>query len=103
MSLQTLEDDYGISVVALIVAAIGVGVWVLYQWYMNDIAGSSTDPTTGQSNGILNNLDASLFPDSNPGGGEVAGSGETFTGALSTVLSDPIGSLQSILGFNPAN
>lgn len=81
------------------VGLAGLAVYYVYQWYQNNVAGSSVDPATGQSNGVINNLDAYLFPIKPPGGGEVAGSSETYTGALSTVISDPWGSFKSIFGI----
>lgn len=60
---------------------------------------NSLDPVTKQSNGLLNGLDQWFISESNPGGGEVAGSSETYTGAVTTILSDPWGSLKSIVGY----
>lgn len=101
MSFQTIEDDYGVTVVALIVAAVAAGIYLLYTFYQNEVnGGASQDPTTGESNGFLDNLDADIFPTSNPGGGEVSGSSETYSGAVSTIFSDPIASFKSLLGIN---
>jgi hypothetical protein len=59
----------------------------------------SVDPTSGQPTGLANSLDNYVFNESYPGGGEVANSSETYTGAATTVLSHPISSLESIFGI----
>ncbi len=94
------EDFTLFEILAILIAigGLGYGAWYLY----NQIAGNSgdtNDPTTGQSNGPLNALSNAIFPESFPGGGEVTGSAETFTGAVSETVSDPIGTLKSIFGI----
>jgi len=79
---------------------LGIGGVVVYAIYKSMQAGLSTDPN-GQSNGLLNNLNASLFPQSFPGGGEVAGSSETYTGAATTSILNPFAVLSEIFGGSP--
>lgn len=101
-----LSEDIGLFEIILILAAVlGVG-YLGYTWYEDNLAngGGSTDPTTGQSNGVVNSLnDMVLGSDANPGGGEVSGSSETFTGAVNTLVTQPWNSLVSLFGGNPAS
>jgi hypothetical protein len=58
------------------------------------------DPTTGAYNGPINAADNALVPQVYPGGGEVAGSAETYTGAAEESLFHPLCTAQTILGVN---
>ena len=62
---------------------------------------ASIDPSTGMGNGLIDSLDNFFSTTQNPGGGEVPGSSETYTGATEQVLAHPINSIESIFGFNP--
>ena len=101
-----------LTIMLAVIAGIAFSIWYAFgDSGKKDAAGQassllgalrgedSVDPSTGTTNGLLNSIDNYLVNESNPGGGEVKGSSETYTGAASTVLSDPIGSLKSILGF----
>lgn len=76
---------------------------VAYEAFPNLFGGSdpdTDDPETGESNGLANRLDNDFFPEQFPGGGEVHGTSETYTGAASETLRDPLGVMKSILGFD---
>lgn len=106
------------AVLLLILGGIGLAVYFLYDWFQNGDAGptddagqtssflgalrgtNSVDPTTGQSTGLVDSFNNWVAGSSFPGGGEVAGSSETYTGALSETIAHPYDSLKSILGFN---
>ena len=47
----------------------------------------------------LNTAFGGIF--SNPGGGETAGTAETYTGAVNETASDPLGTLGAIIGYTP--
>jgi hypothetical protein len=95
--------DVETSVILLYIGAAGVGAYFLYKLIANATnSPANIDPTTGTSNGVLNGIMTSLFPAPNPGGGAVAGSSETYTGAASTFLSDPVGTIESIFGIGDA-
>lgn len=61
------------------------------------------DPATGAYNGPINAIDNELFPMKFPGGGEVAGSAETYTGAATESMFHPVCTADSILGLNQTN
>lgn len=82
------------------VALIGLGGYALYEVLMGTPAQSVRDPFTGQSGGPINALDQWLFPMTFPGGGEVTGSAETYTGALTESVLHPITTMETIFGLN---
>ena len=106
------------TLILIIVVGLGVVGYFLYDWLANGDAGptdevgqtasllgalrgtNSIDPATGQSNGLINSVDNYLFHASFPTGGEVANTSETYTGALSETVSNPFGTLWSIMGGN---
>jgi len=96
--------DVETSVILLYIGAVGIGLYFLYQWLQGaNNAPGNLDPTTGQPNGIVNGINASLFPSPNPGGGAVAGSSETYTGAAYEFITSPIQSTCAIFGGSCPN
>jgi hypothetical protein len=111
-------EKFNMTLTLLIVAGLGVGGYLIYDWLQNGDSGptddvgqtasllgalrgtNSIDPATGQSNGLVNSINNFVFNEKFPGGGEAAGTSETYTGAASEVLAHPLGSLWSILGGN---
>ena len=87
-------------------AIIAFLAYLVYDWFGNcdDSSGLcgalhgnlSKDPSTGQSNGLLNNLNTAVFGGNFPGGGEVSGTSETYTGAALTTLEHPFDTIRSI-------
>jgi hypothetical protein len=113
---MNLENDFGLAeVLAILALLVGVG-YIVWDYFQNGDAGitddagqtssvlgafrgtNSVDPVTGGSNGLVNSFDALVFGSNNGsvGGGEVAGTSETYTGALSEMFSNPGGVLKSI-------
>jgi hypothetical protein len=113
------ETENGLFLVIL--GAIAVAGYLIYNWLQNgnpgptDQAGqtssllgalqgtNSIDPTTGQSNGLWNSIVSTITPQTYPGGGQVAGSSETPSGATNEVLTHPLNSIESIFGYTPSN
>lgn len=118
--MKFLEELEGVTILGILVA-IGVAAYLVYDWFKNgdsgptDAAGQtssllgalrgtgSIDPTTGQSTGTFDSITNFIVPQTYPGGGEVAGTSETPSGALDTILTDPIGSFKSIFGIGTGN
>lgn len=106
------------TLILLIVAGLGVGGYLIYDWLQNGDSGptddvgqtasllgairgtNSIDPATGQSNGLINSINNYVFNEKFPGGGESAGTSQTYTGALSETISHPVSTLWTILGGN---
>lgn len=112
--LKFFEDSEGFIIALLVLLGLGGVAYLLYKQYAGDAGDSagqkssllggligedSVDPATGASNGIINSVDNAIFHNANPGGGEVAGTSETYTGALLTSISHPIDTLGSIFGI----
>lgn len=58
------------------------------------------DPASGEYNGPINAAGNTLVPEAYPGGGEVAGSAETYTGAATESLLHPLCTAETIFGVN---
>ena len=97
-------DKVNTFLILLVVVGIGVAAYYIYDAFTNGALSKNNpdnnDPSTGQYNGPVNALDNYLFPQKFPGGGEVAGSSETYTGAVATTFEHPVDTLKSILGMN---
>lgn len=118
--MADLEGDAQLGLIAVIVVAVGVLGYFAYEAFQSigtnggnsggagntgGILGGgfSSDPDTGESNGVINNIDSAIFGSDNPGGGEIAGTSETYTGAFTEVLTSPIASFKSIFGIGSSN
>src|SRR5271156_2192504 len=83
----------------LLVGAAGVVVYLIYE-----LAQTAPGNNAGLGPiGPLNQLDNELFPMNFPGGGEVPGTIETYTGALTQAITSPIATAETIVGINPEN
>jgi hypothetical protein len=99
--VAAIEEDVQLGFITLIVAGVALVAYLVYDEINKAAVDPNTaDPSSGLSNGILNALNNSVISENYPGGGEVSGSSETYSGAASTFLSDPWGSTKSILGIN---
>lgn len=105
------------AMMLLILGGAGLALYFLYDWFQNGDAGPTDDagqtssllgalrgsnsinPVTGESNGLVNSFNNWVAGSSFPGGGEVAGSSETYTGAVSQTIAHPYDTLKSIFGF----
>lgn len=86
--------------VLVLVGGVGYGLyWLFTNGPLSASNPDNQDPTTGAYVGPVNAIANAVFPVSNPGGGQTINTSETYTGALQTELSDPVGTLKSILGF----
>lgn len=114
--------DVETSVILLYIGGAGVLLYMLFSWLQNqdasappDAAGqkisllsaltgqSSIDPTTGQSNGLIDSVMNYVFTTTNPGGGQVPNTSETPLGAYATFYTSPIQSTCAILGGSCPN
>ena len=84
------QTETTIDLVA-IVAIIGVAIYAIYKF-----------PAIWQS--IKDDFSAignAVYTPSYPGGGQTAGTSETYSGALDTATSDPTGTLGTLVGSPP--
>lgn len=93
-------NDLDDVTVLTVIIGLGVAGYLAYM-FIRDATNSpeNQDPTTGENNGILNGVNASIFGSGNPGGGAVAGTSETYTGAASEFVAHPFDSAKAILGW----
>lgn len=83
----------GIAVVGL----AGLAIYLLYR-IVSSANVFTQDPATGEQAGPINNFADWLVPQTFPGGGEVVGSSETYTGAATTEILSPFQSTVAIFG-----
>jgi hypothetical protein len=77
----------------LFLGAVGVGAYYIFEMLSTP---TIKDPTTGQPVGLLNQAMNALFPLNFPGGGEVVGSPETYTGATAESALHPLTTLSTL-------
>jgi len=84
-----------------IVGAVGYGIYKLFNGGPLDPKNpDNQDPETGEYIGPLNALNQWIIPQKFPGGGAVAGSSETYTGAAENIFLHPISSIESLFGWD---
>jgi len=85
----------------LLLGAAGVVVYLVYELAQTAPENPSDNSGLGPI-GPLNQLDNAIFPQTFPGGGEVPGTVETYTGAQAEATLHPIDTLTTLIGGNPA-
>jgi hypothetical protein len=89
----------------LVLGILGLIAWAVYKLFgpggtLGKDNPDNVDPASGEYIGPANAIDNAVVPEKFPGGGEVAGSSETYTGAATTTITHPLGSLAAIIGWD---
>jgi hypothetical protein len=96
------QSTVNLVLIVAIVAAVGYALYKLFGsgGILSTDNPDNVDPSTGQYIGVVNSVNNAIAPASFPGGGQVIGSSETYTGAISETISHPFSTLGTIIGLD---